>query len=416
MNKKRSIRTRLLEHHSDQDPGKPTDRQSAVDRRVAELKDGLKRLAARPRRERRLRVDSLKLADMLGGQPLEDAPGVLHFKSLVSLNTGVLGEARRALSWLQPGSEIFCVLDTETTGLSGGCGTLPFLVGLTYPDSSGQLTVEQWLLCEPAAESTMLKEMLRVLAPVVPIISWNGRTFDIPLLNNRLILCRLGHPLDGLPHLDLLPVARRLWKHRSPGFALQELEVRLLGEQPRDDIPGHQIPEAYFRFLREGVATQMQQILSHNREDMVNVVRLLALLERDRCAEDACLLDGPGLARQLDSLGRSEETMHELKRRFNQHNHPAQRVRSGLELGLRLKRAGRRDEARDVWRGLTGQPEADFSIIGFIELAKDLEHQQKDFSAALIAVETAMEFSLTTDEKEKLSHRAQRLRRKLKRI
>ena len=144
-------------------------------------------------------------------------------------------------------------MDVETTGLVGGTGTYVFLVGLgTFEDSAFHL--RQFFLAGLGGERAMLAAVAEVLAGCRALVSFNGRWFDLPLLETRLTLSRLPALHQGLPHLDLLYPARRLYRRRLPSCRLVSLEEALLGLEREDDIPGCAIPALYFDYVRRGEA------------------------------------------------------------------------------------------------------------------------------------------------------------------
>jgi hypothetical protein len=200
-------------------------------------------------------------------------------------------------------------LDTETTGLAGGTGTLPFLVGLGWW-RRGAFRVTQYFLPSPAAERAMLAELARVAADFKAVVTYNGQTFDLPLLRTRGILAR-RRLLDHLVGWDLLPVARRLWGRRLPDCRQQTVEVRVAGlRRGPGDIDGALIPQAYFAFVRQGRHGTLQAVLEHNRRDVAGMAAILrkALGRAELLAASAPLPELPwqdawSLARLCESRG-----------------------------------------------------------------------------------------------------------------
>jgi uncharacterized protein YprB with RNaseH-like and TPR domain len=175
-------------------------------------------------------------------------------------------------------------VDTETTGLAGGSGTVPFLVGVAY-FTAGRLLVEQWVLQRPGEEGPILQRLAACLAVADAIVTYNGKSFDWPLLRSRFILNRVPMP-QPLPHLDLLHCTRRVLRRRQtiganggrPSMRLVNVERDLLGFCRIGDVPGAQIPELYFSYLRSGGAHLLDPVLEHNRHDLVSLAALLGLL------------------------------------------------------------------------------------------------------------------------------------------
>ncbi len=170
------------------------------------------------------------------------------------------------------------LLDTETTGLAGGTGTLPFVVGLAWFDGDA-LRVQQLLLRRPGEEGPILRHLEERLAASSCLVTYNGKTFDWPLLKSRFVMNRLPVP-PALPHLDLLHCARRVFRHRSGGAKLVHLEEHVLGHVRVGDVPGGDIPELYFRYLRNGNGSLLTPVLEHNAQDMALLPALLGVIAR----------------------------------------------------------------------------------------------------------------------------------------
>lgn len=166
-------------------------------------------------------------------------------------------------------------LDTETTGL-GGAGAMAFLVGLAWFEGSGQLVLEQLLLREPADEPALLCHLSRRLDHASVLVTYNGKTFDMPLLSSRFVMNRLPHPRVP-PHLDLLHVARRLHKSRLGQCRLVSLESGVLGFERGPDVPGEEIPPLYSHYLRTGQASVLWPVVEHNAWDVMSMAALTGL-------------------------------------------------------------------------------------------------------------------------------------------
>lgn len=168
-------------------------------------------------------------------------------------------------------------IDTETTGLAGGAGTLPFLIGMAWFEGE-RLAVEQLLLERPGLEGPMLARLAERLALASVIVSYNGKSFDWPLLRTRFVLNRIAAPkLAG--HLDLLHCARRAFKARLGSMRLLHLEQELFGFERLDDLPGELIPETYLAFLRgRSCGSTLAPIVAHNQRDLVALPALLGEL------------------------------------------------------------------------------------------------------------------------------------------
>jgi uncharacterized protein YprB with RNaseH-like and TPR domain len=179
------------------------------------------------------------------------------------------------LSNVDPGRLLY--LDTETTGLSAGAGTVPFLIGLAWfePDSSS-LVMEQILLRQLGEEAPMLARLAERVARASAFVTYNGKSFDLPLLRSRLVLNRLP-ALQAIPHIDLVHIARRLHRHRVRELNLGNVEAEVLGFVRTADISGGEVCSRYSHFLRTGDASALLAVIDHNEWDVVAMAALVGL-------------------------------------------------------------------------------------------------------------------------------------------
>ncbi len=208
------------------------------------------------------------------------APAHAHGRTPVALALAARAEnlAKLALDTSLEGRDVAGMLfiDTETTGLSGGTGTLPFLVGLAWFEE-GALVVEQLLLPRLGAEGPILHALAARIAWASMLVSYNGKSFDWPLLRTRFVMNRV--PVPPLPpHLDLLHCARRVFKRRLEAVRLVHLEAEVLGFHREDDIAGADIPAAYLGWLRGGDVGPLAQVVVHNASDLIALPAVLAAL------------------------------------------------------------------------------------------------------------------------------------------
>jgi len=282
-------------------------------------------------------------------------------------------------------------LDTETTGLSGGTGTVAFLVGLAWRDGDG-LTFVQYFLCDFNQESALLWAVGQCVRDAGVLVSYNGRSFDWPLLQTRLVMRRADPAWPSPPHLDLLTLARRIFKPRLPDCALQTIEQAVLDLHRADDLPGTLIPGRYFGWLRNGDPRVLDPVFTHNRQDVLSMAVLLARFESVlRNGDNLDPLDRFGRARFMEARGFTPEALREYRHLW-QASLPGTRFMARGAIGLRLarllRRSGHWTEARAVleecWRTQS------YPYPAAIELAKLLEHQAKDLSAARRVVSDAL--------------------------
>lgn len=316
-----------------------------------------------------------------------------------------------ALASLKPEDLLF--LDLETTGLSLGAGTLAFLVGLAWLESgeSGlELVVEQRLMRALGQESAMLQATVGRIAARAAIATFNGKSYDLPLLQGRCVLARVEAP-PARPHLDALHPARRLLAHALPDVRLTSLEAALWDLPRQDDLGGAAIPAAFFAALR-GDDGLLDAILRHNADDLVTLARLpplLARLARGGRAPTGVAACPLVLAELRLGAGERQEALEGLD---------AMRALPGTPRSLRqarlIKRAGGPEAAREHWLRLRGQVRA--GTEPHEELAKLLEHRDRDWVGALAVVEEGLRRSLADPAGEaRLRHRRARLLAKLAR-
>jgi uncharacterized protein YprB with RNaseH-like and TPR domain len=352
--------------------------------------------------------------------PLEHRHGELSLGSFLDLLPDVLAAVagEGALAGAELRHTLF--LDTETTGLSGGTGTMAFLVGLGFFEDD-RFCVLQAFVRDPGDERAMLDLLVERLPRFQALISFNGRGFDLPILETRFALARCTFPLADTPHLDLLGPSRRLWRERLSSCALGVLEREVLGVQ-RDqaDVPSGIIPWLYRDYLRTGDARQIAPVFYHNQVDVLSMVTLATQL----CGTFSDPQDTPGLggpelyslARWYDATGGDVE---QTLRAALAAGLPAHlRLRALRELAAWLKRRGRRGEAAEWWQQFAVEdPEG---VLAAVELAKTFEwHLARPALAAhwtRLAISRARRWtdaSRRERELDALRHRLERLERQL---
>lgn len=397
----------------------------------------------------------------LGGAPLETAFG----RCLVidrryegdrwhgSVRIGECGLDGHGLRLLDPSlpdvtdgaalqaNETTVFLDLETTGLSGGAGTVAFLVGCGWFDA-GAFQVRQFLLTSYAAERALLAAVAEFFRGAHLIVTYNGKTFDVPVMETRWAFHRIPMPLEDVPHFDMLHTARRLWRRppvaasgqspvvsgfsRTPadGCRLTTLERTLLDFHRAGDVPGFEIPARYFHFLRTGDAGPLEQVLEHNRLDLVSLAAVTARAARlaqdghEHCRDEAEVLALGRIYERATGFDRAEACY----RRAAASSDPEVRGEALYHLALRCRRERRFVEAADCWRQLGALTEplairrrgslAGLRSVAIEALAIHHEHRARDLASAReLALSALGEGS--GRRADGLRHRLARLERKL---
>jgi len=274
-------------------------------------------------------------------------------------------------------------LDTETTGLAGGAGTIAFLVGVGR-FAGDHFRLRQYFLREPGEEAGLLDALQEDLENAAAIVSFNGRVFDVPLLEMRYMLGLRKHwPLSSLPQIDLLHPARRLWRRSLPDCSLGTIERTLLGvERSEEDVPGAQIPGMYLDYLRTGDAREMTRVLYHNAIDILSLVGLAVhVLERheDRDPGDLSGAEALALARWHLDNGRDVQARKAFTSALENAGEEV-RLDALRHYSSYLKRADQRNEAIGYWE--TWHSLAPDDPRPCIELAKYHEWYAEDITAA----------------------------------
>jgi uncharacterized protein YprB with RNaseH-like and TPR domain len=406
----------------------------------ADLADQLRRLglgkgptAIRPAEGRRSaqRVESLIPGEILHAEgracfvaehhcPLDQEHGTRPLGALLELSPQVPAVMAGEPSLAKLSFREMLFLDTETTGLSRGTGTLAFLVGIGFFEGH-QFSVRQYFLRDPEDEPAMLADLADQLSHRPGVVTFNGRGFDLPLLDGRFLLNRMRSPFLASPHLDLLQPARRLWRTVLDSCRLVALEEQIMGVQ-RDqaDVPSGLIPLIYQDYLRTGNGIEMPRIFYHNRMDVLSLVGLMTHLGRVFQDPSAELRDGAewfSLARWYEVLelrGRAEAAY----RCAIQSDLAQDRLEAALrQLGRLLKRAGRRDDAAEVWQHLAAVEMDD--VWGHVELAKYHEwhtgelEQAADWTRRALSLTGRWSRGMQQLTRPGLEHRLARLERKL---
>lgn len=290
-------------------------------------------------------------------------------------------------------SEQILFLDTETTGLAGGTGTYVFLIGAGYLQGD-HFELYQVFLHDLVAEPHILEELIRLVSSEIGrfrhLVTFNGKSYDLNLLETRFLLHRKQNPFADFHHIDLLYPSRVLWKGTLPDCSLQSLERNIIGYRRTGDIPSHLIPDIYFRYLRGNPDYRaFERIFQHNRLDILSLVQLLTEL--------GIALDGTSKPGQVDPLraahlltlrGRLADAIDLLKTALQHTRHDRTQIR--MQLGLLYKRSGCFSAALEVLMELIRRTDSP-PLLCYEEAAKILEHRQGSLDDALLLVDEAID-------------------------
>jgi uncharacterized protein YprB with RNaseH-like and TPR domain len=326
-------------------------------------------------------------------------------------------------------------VDLETTGLSGGAGTVAFLVGCGWFDM-GAFQVRQFLLTSYAAERALLCAVAECFDETSLLVTYNGKTFDVPVMETRWLFHRMEMPLDQVRHFDMLHPARRLWRNRTEidgldggGCRLTHLERALFAVDRVGDVPGMEIPARYFRFLRSGDAFPLEPVLEHNRLDLISLAAVSASAVRLVQEGSASCRD----AAEALALGRVFERGGAFERALDCYHRAVADADAALEvraealyrMAIRMRRERRFEEAANVWRSLLDLPRERGRrrspiVSGLRQLAAEAlavhqEHRVRNYGRARELALLALEEVDAEDARrlDAAEHRLARLDRKL---
>ena len=377
------LRTRLAQLEARLGVGQPkaASASAEVSAPASPLAARLQRLAAVQREQPARRpVTPAELARLLRGDLCAD--GVIMVDQSIPLSQlhGMvrLQEIERApLAFLARGAAPalrgLLFIDTETTGLAGGTGTLAFVFGLARIVGPA-VEVRQYLLTSYGAEPAMLAHALGWINEASHLVSFNGKTFDLPLLTTRYRLSRINCPLPALPHIDLLHSTRAAFRRHWPDCKLQTAERLLLRFFREDEVSGHMIPEIWSDWLQQGETDGLRGVVHHNRLDVVSLVALLAVLGRAFAEPGHVRADPLGIARAHRRAGDDGAALLHL-------TDSGEPLSGDARLELAALHAREKNWTRYV--PLLQDLAAARDLRAMERLAKYYEHQEKDYQAAL---------------------------------
>ncbi len=339
------------------------------------------------------------VAHLVGGRVL--APGVILIERNVDLTER---HGRFSLSLLREiplhtlpeaqghNPEQLLFLDTETTGLAGGTGTLAFLLGFARIIGD-KLECRQYLLTRFSGEEPMLRVTREWLDGISALVSFNGKSFDLPLLTTRYRLMGLSNPFEALSHIDLLHPVRRAFSRQWDDCRLGTVETNLLGFQRQDDLPGSDAPQVWLNLIQRGDARLLPAVTQHNLWDVLSMVVLLPMLIEAHNRPADLGADVLSVARVHRRQGDDETAL-----RFLTQHQSLLDDQGLLELAWLLRRQNRWDEACSIWEQLAQQINQE----ALVRLAKYHEHVRRDYR-------TALDYASLLPVSPEYDHRRQRL-------
>ena len=329
--------------------------------------------------------------------------------------------------------------DLETTGLGGGAGTYAFLVGVGWFDGA-TFRVRQFFLSDYAAERVLLEDVADMMHGFGALVTYNGKSFDLPLIDTRFQFHRVPASYSGLPHLDMLHPARRLWRSRSAFHSsagadqrpaavpcrLTHVEQTVLGHVRDGDVPGSEIPPRYFHYVRTGDTRPLERVLEHNRLDLLALAMSTATAARllvEGAAGARTAREAIGLGQLFERAGMSIEARACYARAAGVDSAVAPHTNvdsltcaEALRgYGALCRRERRYEEAADAWRRLLDLPHCPPPIAqqAFEALAVHHEHRVRDIGAARRFAVGALRFPASRTRVRAAHHRLARLDRKL---
>jgi uncharacterized protein YprB with RNaseH-like and TPR domain len=347
-------------------------------------------------------------------------------------------------------------IDLETTGLTGGAGTYAFLVGCGWfqppsppasaghgppspPASAGHVPpspptrqsgvfhIRQFFLSSFAAERALLDGLCEAAAAAGAVVTYNGKTFDLPLIDTRFMMNRMATPFGGIAHIDMLHPARRLWRTaddaRPDGEAgscrLSVLEQTVCGHVRDHDVPGFEIPSRYFHYVRSGDARPLGAVLEHNRLDLLSLALLTSraaqLLDEGPAAARSAR-EALGLGRLYEKGGLPDEACGCFERAADLPGDATAKGEALRAVAVLSRRARRFQHAAAAWRRILGLPRCPAHLVreATEALAVHHEHRLKEPAVARSLALQALQFHATASRRDALHYRLARLDRKLR--
>jgi uncharacterized protein YprB with RNaseH-like and TPR domain len=309
-------------------------------------------------------------------------------------------------------------VDLETTGLAGGAGSYAFLVGCGW-FSGGRFRVRQFLLSSFASERALLEAVNDLAGAVDAVVTYNGKSFDLPLIETRYALNRLTTPFAEMPHIDMLHHARRLWRGCDDDHRLSSLESSLLEHQREGDVQGFEIPGRYFHYVRTGDARSLAAVLEHNRLDLLSLALLTAraaqLLD-DGVTAEVNAREAFGIGRLYERSGMMADALACYARATEMG--PGQFPEALYAHAVLLRRNRHYEAAADVWQRLLnlGDCPPRLEREAAEALAVHHEHRLRNLVSARHLAMRSLRPDTTVSRRDAIAHRLARLDRKLAQV
>ncbi len=309
-------------------------------------------------------------------------------------------------------------VDLETTGIAGGAGSYAFLVGCGWFDG-GRFHVRQFLLSSFASERALLEAVTDVAGAVDAVVTYNGKSFDLPLIETRYSLNRLATPFADMPHVDMLHHARRLWHSDDDGHRLSSLETSLLGHEREGDVSGFEIPARYFRYVHTGDPRPLAAVLEHNRLDLLSLALLTsraAQLLDDGVASASTPREALGMGRLYERAGMVGDALACFARASDMG--PGRLAEALHAHAVLLRRLRRYEAAAVAWQRLLDLNECPPRLEreAAEALAVHHEHRLRSLPSARRLAMRSLLLDMTRARREAIEHRVARLDRKLARV
>jgi len=347
---------------------------------------------------------------------LDGRYGKVRLGDWLSLNAGTLAVIAGSDEFAGVDPRRMLFFDSETTGLAGGTGTIPFMLGFGYfSDQAFQVRI--FILLALDREGEFLEAVAGFLEEekFSAVVTYNGKAFDFPLLETRYILQRQRFPLRDLPHLDFLFPARTIWRNTFDSRKLGYLGEMLLGLSREDDVDGSDIPALYFNFLRSRAFSLIEPVVEHNAMDLVGLaaVVLLGVLYLD---DFSLTGDGGeifGLGRLCERAGLLEkaEEFYKVAREVSARTDVGTLATRRLSILLKKKKLF--SEALELWQALSAADDAG----AMREISIHYEHRERNYVQAITFVEKALSGAqLSPGQQQELEKRLERLQKKIAKL